>query len=234
MPKSLSRTGHDVTAHPSSWRRWATRGNVLHSMLSVMFAALLPRYARAEAAPVPERSVDITSSFLNLSFEGIVNTADAGEYCVYRIPALTIRFTRREGLAATAINLDAFRVAVFAAEKPNPKLLEFRYPLVAALTSSENETRAQNIEFTIPKAILRQAEYVALAVAGQPVLTLDGPLAKLPPEDKARVLQGHALWPISAIPNIASENVSPDGEYGRRIYRRPANPDDDCSSVKIR
>jgi hypothetical protein len=172
---------------------------------------------------------------LNLSFGGIIETAESGADCIYKIPTLTIRFAKQEGLATTAINLDKFRVVIFASAGDKRTLLERRYPLLAALTSAQNEVHVQDIEFTVPKQILRQAEYVALAVVGQPVFDIDGRLAAvLSPEDKARLLNSRALWPISAKPNIAYQTVSPDGEHGRIIYRTPRDPNDDCSSVKIR
>ncbi len=207
----------------------------LRITLLAMLAWLPIQAARADdATPAAERSVDLASRFLNLSFEGIITTSDSGDNCTYKIPSLAIRFAMQEGLATTAIELDAFRVAAFSAEPSKQKLLEQRHPLTASLSSSESETHFQNIEFTIPKVILRQAEYIALAVAGRPVFSFDGSLTRISPEDKARLLQSHALWPISARPNIASQTSSPDGERGQTIYRTPADPNDDCSSVKIR
>ncbi|HTO59682.1 MAG TPA: hypothetical protein VMM15_00355, partial [Bradyrhizobium sp.] len=51
------------------------------------------------AAEQLERSVDITSRFLNLSFEGVTETRDGWFSCSYKIPILTIRFARQQGLA---------------------------------------------------------------------------------------------------------------------------------------
>src|ERR1700744_4030528 len=109
--------------------------SVSRNLSLAALALLLPGIAEAdEGAARAERSVDLASLFLNLSFEGIIATADRGDNCSYSIPTLTIRFTKMEGLATTAIKLDAFRVAAFASAEGKRKLFEQRLPLTAVLS----------------------------------------------------------------------------------------------------
>jgi hypothetical protein len=204
----------------------------LRLLLGLIGMSLAVGARSEELEVVPERSVDITGTFLNLDFTGVIETAERGDDCVYKIPSLTIHFARRAGLATMAINLDQFRIVVAA---PNKKrLLLQRYPLPAALTSSNSEVRVPAIEFTVPKQMMHEAEYVAVAVGGQPVFDFDSLPLPLGPEDKDRLLHSHALWPIGAHANIASQTVDQNGERGQTVYRTPRDPNDDCSSVKIR
>jgi hypothetical protein len=186
----------------------------------------------SETASALERSVDLTTEFLQLSFSGVLTSGESGGDCVYRIPTLKIRFAKGDYLAK-AIQLDQFRIIVVAPEGQNRALLERRYPLLASLSVSQNEVQAPTINFAIPKTLMRQAEYLGIAVAGRPVFH-DEDLAKLPPSDRANLERGRALWPIAAKANVASQTRSGDGERFTTVYRVPRDPNDDCSSVKVR
>jgi hypothetical protein len=189
-----------------------------------------------------ERSADLTSSFLDLGFIGSIQIKESGDECIYEIPSLTIRFLKIAGRLTKTIYLDQFRIVVVASDEARKTkgikgyLLERRDPLLPPLTLFESEERSLAIKFSLPKRLLRDAEYLGLAVVGRPILQDDGRFALLDSAARASVLEGgrRATWPISARANILSQTTSPDGEHGRRVYRTPHDPHDDCSSAKIR
>jgi hypothetical protein len=88
---------------------------LLYAFLFGLPMLLGPFSARSDDTDhAPERSVDLTSSYQDLSFSGTISTADIGGDCVYKIPSLTIRFARGDGQLTKAIYLDQFRIVVVA------------------------------------------------------------------------------------------------------------------------
>jgi hypothetical protein len=188
-----------------------------------------------------ERSADLTSTFQDLGFTGSVRIEESGDECIYEIPALTIRFLRSDGSLTKTIQLDQFRVVVVASEEAKKAkeirgyLLERQYPIVPPRVLSKDDVRTEAFKFAIPKKLLRDAEYLGFNVGGLSTLEDDGRYAFIEPVARAKILEGRRVaWPISARGNIASIRSSADGERGTIVHRKPRDPNDDCSSVKIR
>jgi hypothetical protein len=177
---------------------------------------------------------DLTSDFLDLHFAGSIEIIEAESECHYTIPALAVRFRQVDGRLTKSINLEQFRIIVVGKKNGTRyELLERRDPLIALLNGPGSEVHTPVIEFSISKSILRDAEYIGLGVIGLFVLEDDGRYDLLGPVEKARVLSGgRALWPISAPSNVAG--TEGDGDHSQRIYSVPRNPNDLCSSAKIR
>ena len=216
------------------------RAGVLVASLSSLLAATLGAQS-ADTETRPERSLDLTGSYQELRFAGSINIEESGSECLYEIPALTIDFSDTYRPFPTAVQLDQFRIVVFAPEaarKPkalSSTLLERTYPLPASLSSSAREFHAPTIKFTVPKRLMRDAEYLALALLGR-LIRLDGKYDYVDPSERARLqLEGRrVLWPLPARSNILSMTTDPNGEHGTITYRTPRDPNDDCSSAKIR
>jgi hypothetical protein len=210
------------------------------SLLSLLAIAHCSSVRSDNAELAGERSADLASNFQDLDFTGSVRIEDSGDECIYEIPALTIRFRNSEGSLTKTIQLDQFRVVVVASEEAQKAkgikgyLLERRYPLVPRILFKD-DARTEAFKFAIPKKLLRDAGYLGFDVVGLPVLEDDGRYAIIEPVQRAKILAGRrASWPISARGNMASITTSADGERGTIVHRKPRDPNDDCSSVKIR
>jgi hypothetical protein len=207
-----------------------------------LLTVLSPSCAKTgDAEAYRERSLDLASSYQELSFAGSVEIEESDDECLYQISALTIRFLKSYRPFPTSVHLDQFRTVVVApgaanrAKKDSGYLLERYYPLSASLSSSASEFHTPVIKFTISKRLLRDAEYLSFNVSGQLIRGNDGRYDSLDPLERAKLLEGsHVAWPIPARSNIVSTITDPNGEHGRTIYRRPRDPNDDCSSAKIR
>jgi hypothetical protein len=218
------------------WGR-ARRPRLSHSLLLALLLCLSnPASARTADTGGDERRVDITSDFLELGFAGTVEITETTSECLYRIPTLSIRFLKLEGRLTKAIYLSQFQVvAVGVRGGDQYGLLERRYPLVASLNGPGSEVNVRDITFAVSKSILQDAEYIGFGVAGQMVLKDDGRFDALGPAGKAHALgPWHVLWPISAPSNIIRKTTDAYGEHGVRVYRAPRDPNDLCSSAKIR
>lgn len=82
---------------------------------------------------------------------------------------------------------------------------------------------------------MREAQYLGLSIVGR-LFRLDGKYDYVDPAERARLqLEGRrVLWPIPARSNGVFITTDPNGERGTIIYRTPRDPNDDCSSAKIR
>jgi hypothetical protein len=215
---------------------------ILSASLLGLLAAGNYSDARSEDAELTrERSADLASTFNELNFAGSVRIEDSGDECIYEIAALTIRFRKTEGSLTKIVQLDEFRVVVVASDETMKAkgikgyLLERRYPLVPPRTLFKDDVRTEAFKFAIPKKLLRDAEYLGFDVGGLPTMEDDGRYAFIEPVQRAKILGEHrAAWPITARGNIASITRSADGERGTIVHRKPRDPNDDCSSVKIR
>ena len=214
---------------------------LLASSLSLLAAGNYSDARSEDTEPALERSADLASTFLDLGFTGSVRIEESGDECIHEIPALTIRFLRTEGSLTKTIQLDQFRIVVVASEEAKKSkgtkgyLLERQYPLVPPRVLSRDDVRTEAFKFAVPKELLRDAEYLGFDVGGLPTLEDDGRYAFIEPVARAKILGGRRVaWPISARGNIASIQRSADGERGTIVHRKPRDPNDDCSSVKIR
>jgi hypothetical protein len=215
---------------------------ILSASLLGLLAAGNYSDARSEDAELTrERSADLKSTYQELGFTGSIRIEESGDECVYEIPALTITFRKTNGSLTKTIQLDEFRVVVVASDETMKAkgikgyLLERRYPLSPPRILFKDDVRTEAFKFAIPKKLLRDAEYLGFNLAGLPTLEDDGRYAFIEPVQRAKILGGRgAAWPITARGNIASIRTSADGERGTIVYRKPSDPDDDCSSVKIR
>jgi hypothetical protein len=211
------------------------------SLLSLLAVAQCSSARSDDSESMRQRSADLASTFNELNFTGSVRIEDSGDECIYEIPALTIRFRKTEGSLTKTIQIDQFRVVVVASEEAKKAkgirgyLLEQRYPLVPPRIMSKDDVRTEAFKFAIPKKLLRDADYLGFDVNGLSTLEDDGRYAFIEPVQRARILGGRRVaWPISARGNIASITTSGDGERGTIVYRKPRDPNDNCSSVKIR
>ena len=211
------------------------------SLLSLLAAGNYSDARSEDTESARERSADLASTFNELNFTGVVRIEDRGDECIYEIPALTIRFRKTEGSLTKTIQIDQFRVVVVASDETMKAkgikgyLLERKYPLVPPRILSKDDVRTEAFKFAIPKRLLRDAEYLGFDVGGLSTLKDDGRYAFIEPVQRAKILEGRRVaWPISARGNIASITTSADGERGTIVHRKPRDPNDDCSSVKIR
>jgi len=211
-------------------------------LLLIVLAAAPSSSSRSDDTKVtPERSVGLTGTYLELAFTGLLEIEDRGEDCVYKIPKLTILFRQIEKRITTIINLDNFRVVVVAphqAEKPKSAtsyMLEQRYPIQPPLKLLVNDTGSQSIEFSVPKRLMHQAEYLAFGLTGQ--ATMKG-FVQIDKDDPSKTVKvenvSRVIWPIPINDNIISHTTDSNGEHGTIVYRQPRDPNDDCSSAKIR
>lgn len=219
-------------------------GKIRTGLLSASLSFLLTVASGAQSRDTetqPERSLDLTGSYQELGFTGSVHIEESGSECLYEIPALTIGFIDTYRPFPTAVQLDQFRIVAFArgaASKPkalSSPLLERNYPLPASLSSSAREFQAPAIKFAVPKRVMRDAEYLAFAFVGR-LIRLDGKYDYVDPAERAKLqLEGRRVaWPLPARLNIISMTTDPNGERGKVTYRTARDPNDDCSSAKIR
>jgi hypothetical protein len=219
-------------------------GEIRTGLLSASLSFLLTVASGAQSGDTetqPERSLDLTGSYQELRFTGSIHIEESGDECLYEIPALTIGFIDTYRPFPTAVQLDQFRIVVFApgaASKPkalSSPLLERNYPLAVSLSSSAREFHALAMKFTVPKRLMRDAEYLALGFLGR-LIRLDGKYHYVDPSERARLqLEGRRVaWPLPARLNVISMTTDPNGERGKVTYRTPLDPNDDCSSAKIR
>jgi hypothetical protein len=211
------------------------------SLLSLLAVAHCSGARSNDTESARERSADLASTFQDLGFTGSVRIEESGDECIYEISALTIRFLRIDGRLTKTIQLDQFRVVVVASEEATRAkgikgyLLEQQYPLVPPRVLSKDDVRTEAFKFAIPKKLLRDAEYLGFDVGGLSTLEDDGRYAFIEPVQRAKILGGRRVaWPIRARGNVASITTSADGERGTIVHRKPRDPNDDCSSVKIR
>jgi hypothetical protein len=201
----------------------------------ILILLCLPYIAPLKAGDHEERVADLTSDFLELQFAGAIEIAETESECHYTIPALAVGFRKIDRRNTKSIDLKQFRIVVVGIRNGTRyQLLERRDPLIASLDGPGSEVHAPVIKFSIAKSTLRDAEYIGLGVVGLFVKEDDGryDLLGLGPMEKARILSGHALWPITVPSNIVGRLG--EGDHSTRIYRAPRNSSDVCSSAKIR
>jgi hypothetical protein len=171
----------------------------------------------------PERSADLTSAYLDLSFVGSTEIRETPDECLYRIPSLAIRLNKLEGRLTSAIYLDEFHVTVAATDRS--ALPEIRHQLIARLTSFGAEVTASEIVFAIPKGTLAKAEYIAFSVRGRVAIEDDGRFAALDPASRTGDFNPEArraIWPITARSNVVEFATIPNSEQDHEVRRSPA------------
>jgi hypothetical protein len=179
-----------------------------------------------------ERVARFDGTFLDLSYDGSVFIEDLGDTCRYKLPNLKIMRIKYGSLPITReVQLDELIISVFGEPPASRSLLKLSYPISASFPAVNSPVQLAPFEFTIPKRILGQAAYIVLGTVG--TLTIKGfsPLGPRPVDGETR----RAAWPMTVPSNrIISQPFGTDPDLARISYIMPSDPNDMCSSRKIR
>ena len=177
----------------------------------------------SEEAVKAERIARFDKAFLDLSYEGSIFIEDLGDECRYRLPRLKITRNKWPG----AVTRDVEQEPVAAGGGP---LLELSYPILASFLFVHSEQQVGPVEFSISKQLLRRTEYIKLSTVG--TLTIHG-LSAYGAALGSRTKRG--AWPMTVSDNsIISHPLGTDPDLARISYLKPSDPNDMCSSRKIR
>ncbi|MCG2640841.1 MULTISPECIES: hypothetical protein [Bradyrhizobium] len=183
-----------------------------------------------EEAIQAERVARFDKPFLDLSYEGSIFIEDMGDACRYTLPNLKVIRNSWPARVTRDVKLDELSISVFGEEPASVTLLELSYPISASFPVVHSEQQLGPFEFTIAKQILRRADYIALSTVG--TLTIRNPNAYGAAAD-SRTRSG--AWPMTVSDNrIISHPFGPDPDLARISYLKPSDPNDMCSSRKIR
>ena len=186
----------------------------------------------SEEAIKAERVARFDKPFLDLSYEGSIFIEDLGDACRYQLPSLKITRNSWPGPVTRDVKLDELSISVFGKEPvaAGGTLLELSYPISASFPVVHSEQQLGPIEFAIPKQLLRRAEYIKLSTVGTltiHALSADGAAAD------SQTKRG--AWPMTVSDNrVISHPLGTAPDLARISYLKPSDPDDMCSSRKIR
>jgi len=209
----------------SSSNSWARRAGYFVSSLVICLVV-------SNSSNGAERLARFDGTFLDLRYDGSIFIEDLGDTCRYKLLDLKIMQVKYGSLPITReVQLDELSVSVFGEPPASRSLLQLSHPISASFPAINSQVQLAPFEFTIPKQILRQAAYIVLGTVG--TLTIKGlsPLGPRPVDGETR----RAAWPMTVPGNrIISQPIGMDADLARTSYIMPADPNDMCSSRKIR
>ncbi|MBY6239655.1 hypothetical protein [Methylosinus sp. Sm6] len=169
--------------------------------------------------------LDLTSTYIDLSFEGFVDISRDDDTVIYRFSGFVIRFVTTSTNAIKYIKLDMFSIGIAHAQ---PEKSLRGYVTICSTLNAENPRQIlPNIEFRLPSEAVIECDYVCFSVRGEITTKFVEKAGGLPDE-----VSGRAIWPITAPGNRWIEN--PDARRPEIRYKRPADPSDPCAPEWIR
>ena len=188
-----------------TWRRLA-----LSCAVVVLLLGGLVGWLRVTAA-----SVDLSSTFLQVRFDGPVKIRRVAAWCVFYIPHLQVTFQPpspdnpflRDQPWMADIRLGWVGIAVRGQKQYQP--------LHATLDAALPQTTIRNVLFVEPMALVDAATSVGFFV-----------------EDERQTPQGHRIWLTGSHANLISQQCDANGERCQSVWRQPA-PGEHCSPTKI-
>jgi hypothetical protein len=170
--------------------------------------------------------------FLDLSYDGSIFIEDVGDACRYKLPNLKITRNSWPAPVTRDVTLSELIVSVVEGEPPNTiVLLKRSFPISISFPVVGAQQQLAPIEFTISKQLLMRTTYIKLGTEG--ILTIQGlkKLGTIGPDSQTT----RAAWPLTVSSNqIISEPRGPGSDIVQISYAKPSDPNDMCSSRKIR
>ena|SRR5436190_11929736 len=179
------------------------------------------------------RRLELTSIW-DLKFRGVVEIRETEDHCIYSLPEIGLKMT------PSADRLKRFNMELHARNfhlrgVGQTLLFEELRELNIILSEVGVEYLARDIEFKIPKALVREAKYLKFSVQGRFVIThYHDAWVNL----HAKRFDHAVAWPLTAEANIlddGSRHIPPHlrGEIiPTKVWREP-DPNDCCSAAKI-
>lgn len=215
-----------------SWRRGAVFCLGLLALFGLL-ALYFVRGSASDSAATPERMAKFDGSFQDLAYDGAVFIDDVGDACRYRLPHVKIVRNDWHPPVTRETTLDELQVVVAGSEPSNnDELLRLSHSISAAFPQVHSTQELAPLEFTIPKHILKRAAYIAFATVG--TLTIKYPGASGAGSDM-NSRTSRAVWPMVVPANrIINHPVASSPDVVQISWVKPLDPNDECSSRKIR
>jgi len=172
--------------------------------------------------------LDLTSSFIDLGFEGFVEISQHDEDVIYHLPRFIIRFIQPgDQPSVKHIHLDLFTLLI--ARKAPASSERKRIPISLHLDRINNGHMLRDVTFVVPKHLVLEADYLVFSVDGE--ISIEISSDSVPESYNHRVI-GRAAWPITALGNRSVDD--PLARRPKVIHKQPADPDDPCAPERIR
>jgi len=213
---------------------WLRRAGVCLGLLALfgLLALCFVRGSASDGSTTPARMAKFDGSFQDLAYDGAVFIDDTGDACRYRLPHVKIVRNEWPAPVTRESTLDEMTVVVAGDEAPNDgELLRLSRPISAAFPQVHSSQELAPLEFIIPKHILKRAAYIAFGTVG--TLTIKYPGAGAGSDMNSRT--SRASWPMDVPSNrIINRPVASNPDIVQISWVKPLDPDDVCSSRKIR
>jgi hypothetical protein len=164
---------------------------------------------------VTAASVDLSSTFLQVRFDGSVKIRRVADWCVFYIPRLRVTFQPpspdnrflKDAPWEADIHLGWVGIIVHGQKQ--------YHSLHATLDAASPRTQIRNVLFIEPMALIDAATSVGFFV-----------------EDERQIPQGHRAWLTNSRANLISQQCDANGERCESVWRQPV-PGEHCSPEKI-
>jgi hypothetical protein len=177
--------------------------------------------------------LDMTGEYPRVAFRGNLEIRKTEDYCVYRLPSLTVELMPNLPGIAESVYIDEVSMKVDRPRLPGEAVQLFveKSPQAITLAKPGATGLIRNAEFRLSRPIAEITRYVLFALGGRTVIGVrPNTIGAGAP---AQTIAGRAAWPMSARFNILSSTGDSRTGYYSIIRKTPSDPTDWCAPEKV-